>query len=178
MVELIAKSACKGLPLQVGALELSEDAPAAITSVMPFAGQEVAVSEALKSAIGATFPAAGRSTGRAGARVVWSGAGQALILGAPMVALKGAAITDQSDGWACLALRGPGARDVLARLVPIDLRETVFKRGHAARTLLGHMPCLLLHSAADRYDMLVSRSMARTAIHELEVAMKSVAAQA
>ncbi len=143
---------------------------------MPLKGQEKSVSEALKDALGAAFPGPGRTTGKAGARAIWSGAGQALVLG-QKVAVGGAAITDQSDGWACMVLDGDDARAVLARLVPVDLRPSAFKTGHASRTLLGHMACALWREGKDRYGMLVFRSMAKTAVHELETAMKSVSAQ-
>ena len=177
MVDLIAKTPGVGLlPIAAGGVTLDEVLPQAITSVMPLAGQDKAVSAALKTTIGAAFPAPGRITGKAGARVVWSGAGQALVLGAA-VDIAGAVITDQSDGWACMALTGGNARAVLARLVPIDLRDSAFKRGHAARTLLAHMPCVLFRTGAMRYDIMVFRSMAGTAVHDLETAMKSVAAQ-
>jgi len=37
------------------------------------------------------------------------------------------AVVDQSDGWAALRVTGAGAVDVLARLVPVDLRPQVFR---------------------------------------------------
>ena len=177
MAKLIAKSSAgDALPVTIGGLTLSEEAPAAITCIAPFNGQQVAVSKALKQAIGAEFPAPNRATGKAGARVVWSGLGQAMVLGAP-VQIDGAACSDQSDGWTCLSLKGVQARAVLARLTPLDLRPDIFKRGHAARSLLGHMNAIFLRSGAERYDMLVFRSMTHTAVHELTEAMTSVQAQ-
>ena len=136
MVDLIAKSPCEGLlPVSFGDVTLREETWDAITSVAPLNVQEAAVSDALKAQIGAEFPKANRMTGKAGARAVFSGRGQALVLGPALAPIAGAAMTDQSDAWACVTLDGPSARDVLARLVPIDLREGAFKRGHAARTL-------------------------------------------
>jgi sarcosine oxidase gamma subunit len=43
---------------------------------------------------------------------------------------------------------------VLSRLVPIDLRPNVFEVGHAARTMLGHMSCLLHAGGGDGYVVL------------------------
>ena len=43
-------------------------------------------------------------------------------------------MTDQSDGWTVLALSGAAAVDVLARLVPVDLRLAAFPVGGALRT--------------------------------------------
>ena len=177
MVRLIPRSAADGLvPVQIGGLTLSEQAPDAITLVAPFKGQDNAVSAALKSGIGAAWPAPGRATGKAGARVIWSGLGQALVLGPP-VTVTGAAITDQTDAWVAFVLEGKGATDVLARLTPLDLRDSQFKRGHAARSLLGHMNCLFLRAGVMRFEMLVFRSMAVTAVHDLTRAMQSVTAQ-
>ena len=178
MVELVAKSACDGLlPVTVGRLTLTEVTFDAITSVVPLKGHESAVSDALKAQMGATFPAPNRTTGKAHERAVWSGAGQALVLGPALDPIDGAAMTDQSDAWACAALDGPSARDVLARLVPVDLRPDQFKTGHAARTQLGHMMCVLMRTGQDRYGIMVFRSMAETMVHELKTAMEGVAAR-
>ncbi len=177
MARLTATSPCAGLDLtSAGGCELSEVDYGSITSVAPFRGREREVSDALKAAIGSGLPAPNRVVGKAGARVAWSGLGQILVLGPP-VAPEGAAVTDQSDAWACLALTGRGSVDVLARLTPLDLRDSRFRRGHAARSLMGHMPCLFLRPGMARYEMLVFRSMARTAVHELNRAMEDVAAQ-
>jgi len=178
VADLIAKTPLTGLlPFATSDLTCSEVEFAAITSVAPFKRQEGTVSESLKAQIGANFPKPGRTTGRAHARVVWSGRGQALVLGAAVEPIKGAAMTDQTDAWACVALDGPGARDVLARLVPLDLRDGVFARGHATRTLVGHMHAVLMRTGPDRYGIMVFRSMARTLAHELKSAMEAVAAR-
>jgi sarcosine oxidase subunit gamma len=88
-----------------------------------------------------------------------------------------AALTDQSDGWARIRLDGAGAEVVLARLVPLDLSQGSFGKGQVARTSLGHMMMLVTRTGIAAFDMMVFRSMARTAIHELEQAMKAVAAR-
>lgn len=177
MARLIAKSPFEALlPVEVAGCVLSEVQSEAITSVAPFAGQEEAVSAALLSAIGAGFPAPDRMTSADGVRIVWTGRAQAMVLG-PAVAPAGAAVTDQSDAWAVVALDGSIARQVLARLVPIDLRDRAFPDGASARTMLAHMTCTLMRTGAERYEIMVFRSMAATAVHDLSVAMKSVAAQ-
>lgn len=177
MARLIAISPCGGLlPQTAGGVTLSEVCPEAITAVAPFDGQDAAVSRALQEAVGAAFPAPGRWTGGDG-RIVWTGPDQAMVLG-PRVAPEGAAVTDQSDAWAVMRLEGAGCEDVLARLVPIDVRLARFPPGHAARTLLHHMTCTLLRVGEDAFEIMVFRSMAATAVHDLVTAMRSVAAQA
>lgn len=181
MVDLIAKSPAQGLlPIDIGGMSLTEIVPEAITSVMPYDGQEAAASELLKSLCGMGLPKPGRTTGREGARAVWTGAGQAMVLGATVDAglARFAALSDQSDAWAVLRLAGAGARDVLARLTPLDLNPGLFKRGHAARSLLGHMNMVIWRTGTDAFEIMVFRSMAKTAVHELEEAMKTVAARA
>lgn len=178
MAELIAKSPFGALlPITIGSVSVEEMPFDAVTSVAPLKGREKMVSDALKSQVGAAFPAPNRSTGRANARVVWSGKGQALVLGKILAPIADAAMTDQSDAWACAVLEGLDARDVLARLVPIDLRPDQFKIGHAARTQLGHMMCVIMRTGQNRYGVMVFRSMAVTLVHELQTAMEGVAAR-
>ena len=175
MARLVAKSPCEGLlPVTVGSVTLSEVSLDAITSVAPFAGQLATVSQALEKAARAAFPAPGRWTG-GDIRIVWTGPEQALVLGA-RVAPEGAAVTDQSDAWAVMRLEGQGAEAVLARLVPVDVRRDRFPEGQAARTMLHHMTCTLMRVGEDSFDIMVYRSMAATAVHDLEAAMRSVAA--
>jgi sarcosine oxidase subunit gamma len=174
--ELIAKTPCAGLPLPVtrGGATLSEWVPGRMTAVMPHDGQ--ATDKALKS-LNLAFPAPNTMAGN-GPRIVWTGRGQAFLIGAePPQGLDGAAaLVDQSDGWAGLRLEGPAAADVLARLVPLDLRAMAV--GTAARSLLAHMALVLMRPEAEVFEMLVFRSMARTAVHEIDTAMRQLAARA
>ncbi len=179
MPELIAKSPLSGrVPLTLGAAALSEQTLGPITSVAPFKGRATALTKALKP-LGLTFPAPNRFTANGPACLVWTARDQAFLLGvAPGGLASHAALTDQSDGWAGLRLDGVAAEAVLARLYPLDLRLAAFAVGHAARAPLNHMPSVLLRTEAETFDILVFRSMARTAWHELEAAMKGVAARA
>ena len=104
----------------------------------------------------------------------------ALLMGpAPDASLAAhAALTDQSDAWIVVRLEGAGARDVLARLTPIDLRDSVFKRGHTARTELAHMMASLTRVGPQAWQIMVFRSFAQTLAHDLKTAMQGVAARA
>ena len=179
MPDLIAKSPLAGRPsLTIGAVTLSETRVGPITSVAAFAGQDKAVAVGLK-AFGLTFPAPNRFTEKGPARLVWTGRDQAFLIGvAPDGLAAGAAVTDQSDGWACLRLDGAGAEAVLARIVPIDTRLAAFPKGHAARTPFNHMSSILMRVGPATFDILIFRSMARTAWHEVETAMAALAARA
>ncbi|WP_299349733.1 sarcosine oxidase subunit gamma [uncultured Shimia sp.] len=181
MADLIAKSPCAGLlPVTHGDVTLSEMDMTRMTSIAPFKGQDKAVSATLKDAHGMALPAANRATGKEGSRAVWFGQGQALLIGPePVAALaEHAAITDQSDGWAAVRLEGAGAEDVLARLVPVDLRKSNFKRGHTARSQLMHIMVSITRVGDNAFLILAFRSMAKTLVHDLETAMQGVAARA
>ncbi|MFV0514011.1 MAG: sarcosine oxidase subunit gamma [Jhaorihella sp.] len=180
MAELIAKTPCAGLlPLAVGGVELAEENPGALTMLSPYRGQEAALSAALESGHGAAFPAPNRSTGKAGARLVWFGRGKALLVGPEPDAnlARLAALCDVSDAWAVVRLRGAGAIDVLARLVPLDLRPAAFGRGHTVRTELAHMMASITRLGADEFQIMAFRSMAATLVNELKTAMEAVAAR-
>ena len=180
MVELVSKSPCAGLlPVSVGQVELSEVVPGALTSIAPYRGQAGALSAALKSAYGMAAPQPNRATGKEGARAIWFGNEMLLLQGpAPDKTLsKHAALTDQSDAWTVVRLQGQGAADVLARLTPIDLRDSQFKRGHTARTELRHMMASITRLGPQSYQIMVFRGFADTLVHDLKAAMWSVAAR-
>ena len=179
MVELKAVSACEGmLPLVIGAVRVEEMDLGPLTSLSPF-GDALAFEGALQDTHGLAVPKPNRSTGKDGARCIWFGRSEVVLVGtAPNGALgKHAAVVDVSDGWAAVTVQGVDAVDVLARLVPVDLREAHFKRGHSARTQIGHVATSITRIGADKLLILVFRSMAGTLIAELRHAMEGVAAR-
>lgn len=179
MVSLVATSPAAGLlPVAAGGLILSEVIIDQMFAIAPFAGQGKAVAAALKDALGVAMPGPGRSNAKDGVALVWFAYGKLLLVGADVPDLGGlAAVTDQADGWAVLRLDGVAAEAVLARLVPVDLRGATFKKGHAVRTMLGHMTCHILRTGPQAFDIMVMRSMAGSAVHEIAVAMRGVAAR-
>lgn len=176
MPELIAKSALEGQSLTVGAVTLAEVDVGPVTSIAVFPGGAKAVAKGLK-ALGLAMPEPNSFVEKKGARIVWTGREQAFLIGVEAPALEGAAVTDQTDGWTVLALSGTGAVDVLARLVPMDLRLAAFPVGRAVRTQLNHMNVVILRTGDYAFEIMGFRSMARTAWHELEAAMQMLAAR-
>ena len=176
MPELIAKSALEGRSLTLGTVTLAEVDVGPITSIAVFPGGGKAVAKGLRT-LGLAMPEPNAFAEKKGARIVWTGREQAFLMGAEPPALEGAALTDQSDGWAVLGLSGAGAVDVLARLVPVDLRLAAFPVGQVLRTQLNHMNVVILRIGDHAFEVLVFRSMARTAWHELETTMHMVAAR-
>ena len=176
MPDLIAKSALEERSLALHGVTLAEVEAGPITSIAVYPGQGKAVAKGLK-ALGLAMPEPNSFAEKKGARIVWTGRDQAFLMGVAAPALEGAALTDQSDGWATLALSGAGGDEVLARLVPMDLRLAAFPVGRVARSQVNHMNAVILRVGEDRVEIMVFRSMARTAWHELEAAMQMVTAR-
>lgn len=172
MADLIALTPCAGLlPLTIGGITMTEIAPDVLTSVAPHKGQKNAVSQALKAQVGAGLPYVNRRNGA----VTWFGHGVWMVAGA--VTLDGAAVTDQSDAWAVVAINGDGVEAVLTRLVPVDLRAAEFKVNHAAKTMLAHLSVTIIRTAPDAFEIWAMRSMAKTLVHDVATAMQGVAAR-
>ncbi|MDP4032074.1 MAG: sarcosine oxidase subunit gamma family protein [Pseudorhodobacter sp.] len=178
MPSLIARSPLAGQnPLILGGVTLSEVVLESVTSVAPLKGQDKALAKTLKS-LGLATPKPNCFIAKGSARMVWTGRDQAFLIGLAPDALTGlAALTDQTDGWACLALEGAMAEAALMRLIGLDLRPAQFGPGSAARTALNHMQAVVMRTAAQRFEILVFRSMAQTAWHEIAAAMKALAAR-
>jgi heterotetrameric sarcosine oxidase gamma subunit len=174
--ELIAKSALEGRRLTLGTVTLAEADPGPITSIAILPGQTKAVAKGLKP-LGLAFPPPNSFARKKDAQIVWTGRDQAFVIGVALPEMDGAAVTDQTDGWTTLALSGAGAVDVLARLVPVDLRLSACPVGTALRTQVNHMNAIILRTGDHSFDILVFRSMARTAWHELEDTMSMVSAR-
>ncbi len=178
MPELIAKSPLSGVwPVAHGGLRLSEHSLGQITSIAPMPGQENAVAKALKP-LGLAYPAPNIFVTAGEATLVWTARDTAFLIGIAPPTITGAALTDQSGGWAALRLEGATADQALMRLYPLDLRLHTFPQGSSARAPLNHMQSVLLRTAPYAFDILVFRSMARTAWHEIEAAMKTLTARA
>ena len=178
VVDLIGKTPyAELLPVTIGTTTLSEVDAGRLTSIAPYNGQEKKLSETLKAAHGMTAPAPNRATGKAGQRALWFGNRMILLQGpAPDAKLaRYAALSDQSDGWVVVRLDGEAATAVLARLTPIDLRDSQFKRGHTARSELRHMMASITRLGPQSYQVMVFRGFANTLVHDLTTAMQGVA---
>jgi heterotetrameric sarcosine oxidase gamma subunit len=174
--ELIAKSALDGCNLTQGGITLAEMDVGPISSVAVYPAGAKAVARGLKP-LGLAMPEPNTFHEKKGARIVWTGRDQAFVTGVDLPKLDGAAVTDQSDGWVVLGLGGPAAVDVLARLVPVDLRLSAFSVGRVVRSGLNHMNAVILRTGDYAFEIMVFRSMARTAWHELEATTHMVAAR-
>ena len=132
-----------------------------ITALAPFPG----AIDALRDRLGG-FPGPGEVLDQGARRLVWAGRDLAFAFGEglPEGLHELCALTDQSDGWAGLALSGPSALALLARRVPVDLRQQ--PAPGAVRTILGHVPVLII-LAPDSAEIWTWRSIAGSLLHEL-----------
>lgn len=180
MPELIAKSALSGhAPLTLLATTLAEGMAEPITSIAPFPGRMDRVNATL-APLGLAFPQPNTQATSGETRLLWAGRDQAFLIGtkAPENLSDHAALTDQTDGWAVLTLQGPAAADALMRPFPLDLRATAFPLGCTARAPLNHMQAILTRTGPEAFEIMVFRSMARTAWAELAEALEVLAARA
>ena len=178
MVELTAKSPLEDrLPMAIGECEIREFIPESITSISPYKNLKNN-NKALEDILGYKYPAANRTHGKDGNRLIWMSHDTAFLIGPPpdKTLQKHAALVDQSDGWILLRLTGADSENVLARLTPVDLRAAVFKRGHTARSLIKHVNVSITRMGANGFDLLVMRSFARSLADDVIEAMKTVAA--
>lgn len=177
MPELIAKTALDGrAALTAMGTTLAEADPGPVTSISLMPGGGKLAAKGLKT-LGLSFPEPNRFSAKNDALLAWTGRDQAFLIGVDAPQIDGAALTDQSGGWATLTLTGPLAEATLSRYVAMDLRLQAFGVGHAVRAGLYHMNAILLRTAPDQITIMVFRSMARTAWHEIEVALRTVAAR-
>jgi len=153
-------------------LESSFPALAATGAITPLPLQRIC-SLASPGAEGLDLPKAGQRRGN----IIWNGPNSWLVLdedAASLAARMGGAVTDQSDGLFLFAVSGPQAREILKRLVPIDLRERHFQAGAAAITHAAHIGVRIWRED-DRFILACFRSFAPSLHHALVEAEEAVA---
>jgi sarcosine oxidase subunit gamma len=159
----------EALPLMLPATAAVALAPARhVFSVTAFAG----AAPRLETALGIKLPAANHSLADGAITWFWSGPDSWLAMAAAAfdgrlaAAAPYAAITDQSDGRAIFLVSGPRSREILEKLVPIDLHEAEFSAGHTALTLAGHIPVQIWREG-EAFALACFRSFANALHHAL-----------
>ncbi len=167
------------LPLRHGTLTLAPCDSGPIWLIAPWPGAEAAASAVCAAAHGAALPEPGRTADAGAARLLWAGHRQWLMLGeAPDAGLADhAGLVELTDGWVGMTLTGAGWDAALARLTPLDIRETAFPPGTTARAELAQMQAQITR-APDGVELLLMRGFAAWAVERIGDAMKAVAARA
>ena len=83
-------------------------------------------------------------------------------------------LTDQSDTWAMIRVKGPRSRDILERICPINIDKDVFTVGSVSRTVMEHIGTIIYRDEDDSYTLLTMRSFGRSMIHAIEVSANNV----
>ncbi len=78
-------------------------------------------------------------------------------------------VADMSDARAVFAVKGAGARDVLAKLSPVDLRPEKFDQGNFCRTRLAQVPAALWLREKECIEVFCFRSVADYVRELLEI---------
>lgn len=158
---------------------LCEVSGLAMASVIARKGQSAALAAAARRAFGVELPVTPRRAEAQGLALTWAGPQQWLAstgggdsdalareLAAAFTGL--ASVTAQGDGRAVLRLSGPRARDTLAKGLPVDLHESVFKPGDTALSLIAHMGVQITQlDVAPTYEIALMRSFAGSFWHWL-----------
>lgn len=137
-------------------------------------GQMDALASAVREAYGAALPEGPRC---AGDTVVFVGIGHGQWLALRPGSEDGfafetelrarlgnlASLSDQTDARVAIGVAGPRARDLLAKLLPVDLDARAFPAGSVASSVLGHISATVLHSdQGPSFEIFVSRSYAES----------------
>ncbi len=170
-----------GYDMTFGELRLRECSELALVSLALPLGDEAAAKKAIKSSLKLDLPAPGMSAVNDTHRLIRMGPDQAMLIFAddaalaePAVqtALKGACYTtNQTDAWVALSLAGPGVRDVLERLCPLDLHDATFPVDAAARTVMEHMGAMIVREEQDGFVLLSASSSAGSFLHAVETSI-------
>ncbi|MBF9033661.1 sarcosine oxidase subunit gamma [Rhodobacterales bacterium HKCCE2091] len=138
-------------------------------------GDHAAVAGAVQSATGFAVPGQRRIDGDLGNGIAWMSPDELLILcdhgaapGLTATLAQSLAGThhlaaDVSDAREVFSLDGPGAREALAKLAPVDLAPGRFEPGELRRTRLAQVPAAFWMAGPETFCLVVFRSVARYA---------------
>jgi methylglutamate dehydrogenase subunit D len=184
---LVPRSAFAGftqaLPTGQASLFVTDRDGLGIATVLVRKDATAALEARVQEVVGLALPRGPRRVAAGDIAFIGIGPGAWLVTGegggnavAPWLAerLAGlASVSDQTDGQAVLQLGGDKVRDVLRKLVPVDVHPRVFDVGAAAATVAAHMPVTMWRredsrEAAPLFEISVPRSMAQSFISALE----------
>ncbi len=83
-------------------------------------------------------------------------------------------LTDQSDSWVGLEIRGTKARQALERICMVDLHPEVFLNDHIARTLMEHLGVLIIRNGDDSFVLMSASSSAKSFLHAITTSIRNV----
>jgi sarcosine oxidase subunit gamma len=174
---LAPHAAFTGLRLESGGVAIVERDGAGLATVQARKGRAAALRSAVAENFALELPMGTRRVCAGGIAFAGTGPGTWLAskedggnaFAASLSQALGdlASVADQSDGLGILRLSGPRVRDVLARLVPIDVHSRAFNVGDVASTVSGYVGVTLWRledgaEGAPAFEIALYRSFAGT----------------
>ena len=172
------RAAASALPLKIGTVS-AQEVQTSLFLVAPFDKKLRQAATVLHAEMGLQWPETHKFRRTGASYAFWFDHAHIALMGIqpPARILQYAAVTDVSDGWCVVDISGPNVRDVLARVTPLDMRVKSFKMGMTQRSMLMHMQACICCFGKSKFRLMVFRSMALTLVHDLAIAMESVAAR-
>ena len=159
----------------------------ALVSLAARRGAAAALAATVRRELGATLPVPGTWTAAGDLTCICTAPGQWLVMqarddGALLARLTVAVqacglLIDLSDSRVAVCIAGAGAREVLAKGLPLDLHPRAMRAGDAAATVAAHVPVLVRQlDDAPTYELMCARSLAGSLHRWLALAGAPVAA--
>ncbi len=152
------------------AVRLGEVIDTHLLHIGAYPGAAARVAAAASAVLGGSLPDSPVRAAAAGAHLLfriapdqyWVLGGEPALEGQLRTAIPvdAGCVTSLDGARTRLFLEGPGVRDLLGRLVPLDLHPTVFPVGGFAQTGIHHVAGLLLRANEDRYEFFAPRTFA------------------
>ncbi|SEM00482.1 sarcosine oxidase subunit gamma [Roseovarius tolerans] len=138
------------------------------------------VKAAVQNAVGLDIPAQRQALSGQGTAVLWMSPDELLLMcpyaevAQIIAALEGALkgqhflVANVSDARTFLHVSGPGARETVAKLCPVDLSEAAFTPGMFRRTRMAQVPAAFWLDEAGTFHLICFRSVADYAFNLLK----------
>jgi sarcosine oxidase subunit gamma len=168
---------------ETAGITITEVTGLALASVAARLGQEAACRARLAELLGAAPPEPGTSREGTPWSAFWTGPDQWMLC-APLetheeiasmlrTTLRGASVTEQTDGWSCFDVEGGPAVAMFERLCPVPVRRMA--TGDVQRTTIDHLGAFVwCRARGQAFRVLGPRSAAGSLWHALGVAAASL----
>lgn len=174
----------KAVSHEIAGITIAENPDLAMASLAARLGRGKEVAGAVKALTGLDLPGPAGMARAGDWAAFWTGPEQWMVT-APFAShelieeiLKGAvgdaaSVTEQTDGWVRFEVTGKRTPELFERLCNVDVRR--MQSGQATRTQIEHLGSFLVcHDAGQHFSVLTLRSAARSMMHALETAAKSL----
>ena len=177
---LIKDAFLSGYSQQIGSLLLQEIQECGLVSLSWPEDASKNIASTIRNAWQLEMPQPGKFTGPStnGVSLVWMAPNQIFILinlaqSSQLNFVRNVLgneyyLTDQSDNWCGLRVMGPEVISALERICPIDLHQSEFPPGSAARTVMEHLGMIILCVDNNNYVLFSANSYAQSFLHAIQ----------